>query len=695
MLLTSILFFTLGTALCAPVAKDFTVLFAGRSLQGIGGGGIMTMGQVIYADIVPLRQRPKYFSLVLGSWALGSVLGPLCGGLFAQHLSWRWCFYANFPFCLFGFIFVPIYVKLSTEKTSVLAKLGRVDWLGATLFIGSMTSFLVGLSWAGVQYEWTSVPVVAPMAVGAVGVALSLVWERFGAREPFLRPSLFHSPSAVAAYLCAWCQGFLLFCALYYIPFYFMSVRFADATQSGINIFPVTCLLLPGSILVSYLTSRLGRFRWAIWTGWVITVVGCGLLVLLDQDTSIPLWAGILSLFGVGNGMVLTSVNVGIQAISRLEDCGRAASMYAFMRTLGMTIGVAVGGTVFQNVMAAELTARGLPAAIAHDAEAFVARLVALRPADPVRVGALLAYVRGFHAVFWAMTATAGLGLAAGLVIRRHSMDRILESKFTLDGGKGAALRGTVAVLEDRVDRLSRHLSAIPTRAAHRASSLLLGGGGDAFRGSMLNPLSARGGRLELADGDGGVDTMALQPAPLRNLSHPTTFYSPDPGTSSALSASAITSPRSPRCVRTGAAPTTPPTPSYRRHANAPSLSMPFSSPHQPPLGRAPAPPRIVVRTPTLRSARRPEAQPAVPSAAPPAAPARRPSLSTMGSASTVGSVAQAPAVSYYVAPGGRKMPLDLSYPPPPVRAAKPLSFGSSVLSDEDMEELITVGAYL
>jgi MFS family permease len=95
MLLTSVLFFTLGTVLCAPVAKDFTVFFVGRSVQGIGGGGIITMGQVIFADIVPLRQRPKYFSLVLAAWALGSVLGPLIGGLFVEHVIWTWCFYIN------------------------------------------------------------------------------------------------------------------------------------------------------------------------------------------------------------------------------------------------------------------------------------------------------------------------------------------------------------------------------------------------------------------------------------------------------------------------------------------------------------------------------------------------------------------------------------------------------------------------
>nr|XP_036574733.1 major facilitator superfamily transporter [Colletotrichum truncatum]KAF6781198.1 major facilitator superfamily transporter [Colletotrichum truncatum] len=95
LLLVSLFFFTLGTLICAPIAHDFTAMLAGRSLQGIGGGGIITMGQIIFADIVPLRLRPKYFTFVLGAWALGSVLGPLIGGLFGQRATWRWCFYIN------------------------------------------------------------------------------------------------------------------------------------------------------------------------------------------------------------------------------------------------------------------------------------------------------------------------------------------------------------------------------------------------------------------------------------------------------------------------------------------------------------------------------------------------------------------------------------------------------------------------
>ena len=182
-----------------------------------------------------------------------------------------------------------------------------------------------------------------------------------------------------------------LFCALYYIPFYFTAIRFQHPTQSGLDIFPVTCFLLPGSIVISLMTTRLGRYRWAIWSGWVVTALGCGLLVLLDVNTKTPVWAVILAIFGIGHGMLLTSVNIGIQAVSRVEDAGRAAAMYAFMRTLGMSIGVAVGGTVFQNVMINKLNALGLPHSIAHNSEAYVKILAAMDPKDPERVAAVQA----------------------------------------------------------------------------------------------------------------------------------------------------------------------------------------------------------------------------------------------------------------------------------------------------------------
>lgn len=138
-----------------------------------------------------------------------------------------------------------------------------------------------------------------------------------------------------------------LFTGLYYVPFYQMSVRGSSPVRAGIDLFPAVCLLVPGSVVVAILTSRLGRFRWAIWLGWSVTLVAGGLFTVFDERTEKAIFALALAVFGVGNGMVLTSVNVATQAIAnqtvaKKEDRAMAACMYGFMRSLGMPIGVAV-----------------------------------------------------------------------------------------------------------------------------------------------------------------------------------------------------------------------------------------------------------------------------------------------------------------------------------------------------------------
>lgn len=190
-------------------ANKLGPLIVGRCIQGVGGGGIIALSLVIMTDIVPLRQRPKFYGIIQAAWALGTVIGPLIGGLFAQHSTWRWVFYINFPFCGFGLVIVPLVVRLRIEKSSFASKVARVDWIGGFLFIASLTSFLVAISWGGAQYAWSSWRTLLPLILGAIGVVASLVWERF-AREPFLRHTLFGSWSAIIAYLSAAFQGLLV-----------------------------------------------------------------------------------------------------------------------------------------------------------------------------------------------------------------------------------------------------------------------------------------------------------------------------------------------------------------------------------------------------------------------------------------------------------------------------------------------------
>ena len=154
--LISLGFFTVGTLLCC-LAQNFTELLAGRSIQGIGGGGLVALGLVILTDIIPLRQRPVFLGLLQMSWALGTISGPLIGGLFAQHTTWRWIFYINFPFCGIGFLTVPLVMRLRANRASVKERIQYyVDWIGGFLFVSSTCSFLIGITWGGSEYPWSS-----------------------------------------------------------------------------------------------------------------------------------------------------------------------------------------------------------------------------------------------------------------------------------------------------------------------------------------------------------------------------------------------------------------------------------------------------------------------------------------------------------------------------------------------------------
>ena len=205
----SIVFFTVGSIIICT-CHDFTQMLAGRSIQGVGGGGVITLVLIICTDIVPLRQRPKYVGLIQLTWAFGSIIGPLVGGLLAQHTTWRWIFYINFPFCGIGLIMVPLVVRLKAKRTSIKSRLRSVDWVGGTLFMGSLISFLIGLTWGGIQFPWNSFQTLLPLLIGFVGIFIALAWEKWGTEEPFLRLTLFRNWSGVASYICATIQGLLV-----------------------------------------------------------------------------------------------------------------------------------------------------------------------------------------------------------------------------------------------------------------------------------------------------------------------------------------------------------------------------------------------------------------------------------------------------------------------------------------------------
>jgi MFS family permease len=435
------------------------VLLVGRVLQGIGGAGILPMTQIVLCDIVPLRVRPKYESVAQLAWAIGSVTGPLIGGLMAQHVTWRWIFYLNLPFCGIGMVIVPIIIRLKKKQSSIMAKLTRVDWIGGFLFIGSMTAFLMAVTWGGVNHAWDSAATLVPLIIGIVGTVVSMLWEKWGAREPFIRLAIFSNRSALSGYYCALTQGLVvrtsvsfthlrrevlteelsllqLYIQLYYLALYFVSVKAFSPVRTGVSIIPMSSVLMPTGVIVSLLISYTGQIRWALWSGWIFETLASGLLILMDRSIATWRWVLILMTVGFGHGLLLQALIFVPQTMAKDTDESYAATMYNFARTFGMALGVAIGGTMFQNRLKQNLASAGLDVTIASNADQYIPVLNAMTD-QSLRDDILAAYASSFKNVFELSLALTILGALVSLLIRKSVFDRkhvtehVLEEKRT------------------------------------------------------------------------------------------------------------------------------------------------------------------------------------------------------------------------------------------------------------------------
>ena len=228
-----------------------------------------------------------------------------------------------------------------------------------------------------------------------------------------------------------------MFCELYYLPFYLESVKGYTPTITGVALMPLTIALLPTSVIVGRLMTRTGRFRWAIWLGWVVTITGTGLLILVDVHIRTYAWILIFIVVGLGHGLILMSLNFSVQAMADTQNVAYAAAMYTFTRTFGMCLGVAVGGAVFQNQLKKHLGELQLPTTIANDAENFVTQLMALAKDSAQYQAYTLAYSNAFKVVYEVLTAIAGLAGLLSLLIKEYTMDKDLDSEHILSKWKG------------------------------------------------------------------------------------------------------------------------------------------------------------------------------------------------------------------------------------------------------------------
>ena len=402
---SAIVVFLAGSVVCgfaAPIANGLglpgiDVMIAGRAVQGLGGGGLMSLALAVIGDVIPPRERGRYQGLFGAVFGVSSVAGPLLGGLFTDQLGWEWIFFINLPIGAAALVVTSIALKLPHVRREA-----RVDYLGAALVVGAVTSLVLYLSWAGPDLGWTSGTALGLLAAVGVLVVLFVLVERRAA-EPIIPISLFGQWVFTSNVAFAMIMGVGMFGGLIYLPIYLQAVKGYSATQSGLALLPLVAGIFATSISSGQIMSRTGRYKWMPISG--AAVVGASLFALsrLEVDTGYGMLATIMFAFGAGLGLTMQVTVTAVQNSVDRRDMGAATASVTFFRSMGGALGTALFGAILTTRLAFHLTENvpagaegqlGTAAAGAND-------ITALRSLpEPLLSWVLTAFTRAMDDVF-------------------------------------------------------------------------------------------------------------------------------------------------------------------------------------------------------------------------------------------------------------------------------------------------------
>ncbi|KAH8586638.1 major facilitator superfamily domain-containing protein [Bisporella sp. PMI_857] len=294
--LAALLFFTIGTII-ASIANNVSLLLVKRCVQSVGGGGFVAFTYVVITDIVTLRKRSKYIS----------VIGPVIGGALAEKVTWRWIFWLSIPFCV--------------------------------------------ITAGGVMYDWFLCRTFVLLLFGIFGFIGFTIYSVYISTELLIRRTFFNTSTAIVVYIGTLVQGLIVWSLFYYMPVYFEVAKNYSLITSAIAIFLFTFIVAPAAIIVGLVITKTGHYRPSLWIGWFFTTFGIGLFICLNQSTNILSWVFLSLVASIGLGILFSAQSFAAQASASNADLLFAGAMYSFFRAFGQTLGIAISGVIFQNVL--------------------------------------------------------------------------------------------------------------------------------------------------------------------------------------------------------------------------------------------------------------------------------------------------------------------------------------------------------